>query len=75
MTRLERKKDYVEPEISFDIFGLIDGMVMDRYYLTEDQYDELCAKATDEEISLLMSEPESIDEARKIIETINRIIQ
>lgn len=67
MTRLGRKQEYQNKliEISNDLFGCVDGLMMSSFRLTED--DKACEILLDDELSLFTKEDLTFCEKRKLL--------
>ena len=69
MTRLDKKHTYQEQDhpVTNSIFGLIDGVMMKVFRITDEELDKICELATDDELELFTKEKRTIRESRQLL--------
>lgn len=79
MYRLKRK-NWTFKDIGFivnknDIFSSIDNLVKGTFRINDLEFDYICDNATDEELDILIEECENFSEKRKLLITVNKLIE
>lgn len=77
MYRIERR-NWTEEDIGTvftgGIFDLFDVNIKEIYRINDEEYDFICENASDDELDLIVKEPETFTDKKQIILTLNKYV-
>ena len=72
---MKKIRKEIEVKDSGGIFDLVDNVIKLAYNITDDEYDFICERATEEEIGVLIMDNVTFSDRRKAIEIRNKYLK
>jgi hypothetical protein len=74
MSRIDRIKHELDPKVGrLGLHDIFDNKIIFLLRVTQDEFDAVLEKATDEQLDIIVKECDTFSDKRKLVTTINQL--